>query len=156
MNFNELSPGLMRGLVFSFQGLALPESIPFKINGIGNVKFTDIILADSNGGSVPVQAKDYDASVNNLLPAKTALTETYPNPFNPTSTIQYDLAHDGHVEIIVYDATGRLVVELINQHQTAGYDKSVTWNASNQASGMYFAKLVAGDVVQTQKLVLLK
>jgi len=63
--------------------------------------------------------------------------------------------NDGHVEIMIYDATGRLVDELVNQNQTAGYH-SITWNASNQASGMYFAKMIAGDVVQTQKLVLLK
>ena len=48
-----------------------------------------------------------------------------------------------------------LVDELINQNQEAGYH-SITWNASNQASGMYFAKMIAGDVVQTQKLILLK
>ena len=45
--------------------------------------------------------------------------------------------------------------ELVNQNQEAGYH-SITWNASNQASGMYFAKMIAGDIVQTQKLVLLK
>ena len=155
VNYNELSPGLMRGLVFSFQGLALPESIPFKINGDGNVKFKDVILADSNGGSVPVQSQDYDYTDGPNLPYKTAITGTHPNPFNPTATISYDLAYNGHVEIMIYDATGRLVTELVNQHQDAGrFD--ISWNASNQASGMYFAKMVAGDVVQTQKLVLLK
>jgi len=97
----------------------------------------------------------YDISFSNVLPIKTELTDAYPNPFNPSSTINYGLMNDGHIEIMVYDATGRLVDELVNQHQTAGYH-SITWNASNQASGMYFAKMVVGDIVQTQKLVLLK
>ena len=57
---------------------------------------------------------------------------------------------------MVYDATGRLVTELVNQIQAAQKGYQVTWNASNQASGMYFAKMVVGDVVQIQKLVLLK
>jgi len=81
--------------------------------------------------------------------------QIHSTPVHPSSTINYGLMNDGHIEIMVYDATGRLVDELVNQHQTAGYH-SITWNASNQASGMYFAKMIAGDVVQTQKLVLLK
>ena len=56
---------------------------------------------------------------------------------------------------MVYDAAGRLVEALVNGHQEGG-KYSITWNASTQSSGMYFAKMVAGDVVQTQKLVLLK
>ena len=56
---------------------------------------------------------------------------------------------------MIYDAAGRLVEELVNGHKDGG-SYSVNWNASNQASGMYFVKMVAGDVVQTQKLVLLK
>ena len=90
-----------------------------------------------------------------MLPIKTGLSDSYPNPFNPTTSINYGLSNDVYVEIMVYDASGRLVDELVNQNQTAGYH-SITWNASNQASGMYFAKMIAGDIVQTQKLILLK
>ena len=162
VKFNELSDGLIRGLIFSLQGLVLPGNLSFEFvnaegfDGTSTIEFTEIILADSKGKGVGVLAQSYDVSFsNNLMPVKTALTDTYPNPFNPSSTINYGLAQEGHVEIMVYDATGRLIDELVNQHQTSGYH-SVTWNASNQASGMYFAKMVAGDVVQTQKLVLLK
>ena len=56
---------------------------------------------------------------------------------------------------MIYDAAGRLVEELVNGHQDGG-SYSISWNASNQASGMYFVKMMAGDIVQTQKLVLLK
>ena len=162
VKFNELSDGLIRGLVFSLQGQALPGNLPFEFvnvegfDGTSTIEFKDIILADSNGKGVDVQAQTYDISFSNgLLPVKTELTDSYPNPFNPTTSINYGLQKDGYVEIIVYDASGRLVEEFVNQNQTAGYH-SITWNASNQASGMYFAKMVAGDVVQTQKLVLLK
>ena len=162
VKYNELSDGLIRGLVFSLQGQALPENLPFEFvnvegfDGTSTIEFKDIILADSNGKGVDVQAQTYDISFSaGLLPVKTELTDSYPNPFNPTTSINYGLQKDGYVEIMVYDASGRLVEELVNQNQTAGYH-SITWNASNQASGMYFAKMVAGDVVQTQKLVLLK
>ena len=154
---------VMRGLIFSMQGLILNENPKFAVEFAADfqetstIEFVDIILADTEGNSIAVDIQSFDISnANNLLPVKTELTDAYPNPFNPSATIKYDLANDGHVEIMVYDATGRLVDELVNQHQTAGYDYSVTWNASNQASGMYFAKMIVGDVVQTQKLVLLK
>ena len=154
---------VMRGLIFSLQGLILNENPKFAVEfaadfqGTSTIEFVDIILADTDGNSIAVDIQSFDISnSSNLLPVKTELTDAYPNPFNPSSSINYGLANDGHVEIMVYDATGRLVNELVNQHQTAGWNKSSTWNASNQASGMYFAKMVAGDVVQTQKLVLLK
>ena len=159
---NELSDGLIRGLVFSLQGQALPENLPFEFlnaegfDGTSTIEFNDIILADSNGKGIEVEAQAYDVNFSNAaLPVRTELTGSYPNPFNPTTAINYGLQNDGYVEIMVYDASGRLVKELVSQHQVAGYH-SINWNASSQASGMYFAKMVAGDVVQTQKLVLLK
>ncbi len=162
VKYNELSDGLIRGLVFSLQGQALPGNLPFEFvnvegfDGTSTIEFKDIILADSNGTGVDVQAQTYDISFSTgLHPVKTELTGSYPNPFNPTTAINYGLEKDGHVEIMIYDAAGRLVEELVNGHQEGG-SYSITWNASNQASGMYFAKMVAGNVVQTQKLVLLK
>jgi hypothetical protein len=161
VKYNELSDGLIRGLIFSMQGQALPKDLKFEFlnadgfSGNSTVEFQDIILADSQGNGVEVQAQSYDVSFSNTLPIKTELSGSYPNPFNPTTAINYSVATSGNVEIMVYDAAGRLVQELVNGHQDGG-SYSVTWNASGQASGMYFAKMIAGDVVQTQKLVLLK
>ena len=161
VSYNELSEGLIRGLVFSFQGHALPENLPFEFvnvegfEGTSTIEFKDFILAGSKGNNVEVETQSYDINFSSVLPVKTELSGSYPNPFNPTTSINYGLETDGHVEIMIYDAAGRLVEELMNGHQDGG-SYSITWNASNQASGMYFAKMVAGDVVQTQKLVLLK
>jgi hypothetical protein len=161
VKYNELSDGLIRGLVFSMQGHALPNNLKFEFlnadgfDGTSTIEFKEIILADGQGNGVEVEAQTYDVSFSNVMPVKTELSDSYPNPFNPTTSINYSVANEGHVEIMVYDAAGRLVEELINGHQDGG-SYSITWNASNQASGMYFAKMVVGDVVQTQKLVLLK
>ena len=162
VSYNELSDGLIRGLVFSFQGHALPENLPFEFvnvegfEGTSTIEFKDFILADSKGNNVEVETQSYDINFSNsVLPVKTELSGSYPNPFNPTTSINYGLEKDGHVEIMIYDAAGRLVEELMNGHQDGG-SYSITWNASSQASGMYFVKMVAGDFVQTQKLVLLK
>ena len=159
---NELSDGIIRGLVFSLQGQSLPENLTFEFlnaegfDGTSTIEFQDIILADDSGNSVDVETQSYDINFsNNLLPVKTELSGSYPNPFNPTTSINYALANAGNVEIIIYDAAGRLVEELVNGHQDGG-SYSISWNASNQSSGMYFAKMVAGEVIQTQKLVLLK
>ena len=161
VSYNELSEGLIRGLVFSFQGLALPENLPFEFvnvegfEGTSTIEFKDFILAGSKGNNVEVETQSYDINFSSVLPVKTELSGSYPNPFNPTTSINYGLEKDGHVEIMIYDAAGRLVEELMNGHQDGG-SYSLTWNASSQASGMYFVKMVAGDFVQTQKLVLLK
>jgi hypothetical protein len=161
VKYNELSDGLIRGLVFSMQGQALPKNLEFEFlnvegfDGTSTIEFKEIILADSQGNGIKAEVQTYDVSFANLLPVKTELSDSYPNPFNPTTSINYSVANAGQVEIMIYDATGRLVEELVNGHQDGG-SYNITWNASNQASGMYFAKMVAGDVVQTQKLVLLK
>jgi len=161
VSYNELSEGLIRGLVFSFQGHALPENLPFEFvnvegfEGTSTIEFNDFILAGSTGNNVEVETQSYDINFSSVLPVKTELSGSYPNPFNPTTSINYGLETDGHVEIMIYDAAGRLVEELMNGHQDGG-SYSLTWNASSQASGMYFVKMVAGDFVQTQKLVLLK
>jgi hypothetical protein len=161
VKYNEISEGILRGLIFSMQGQALPGNLEFEFlntdgfSGSSKIEFNDIILADKQGNSVEVETQAYDVNFSNVLPIKTELAGSYPNPFNPTTSINYSIANAGNVEIMIYDASGRFVEELVNGHKDGGA-YSVTWNASNQASGMYFAKMVAGEVVQTQKLVLLK
>ena len=162
VQYAELSDGLIRGLVFSMQGLVLSENLKFEFlnadgfEGTSTIEFQDFILADETGKSVDVEIySSYEVDFKDVTPVKTELSDSYPNPFNPTTSINYGLEKDGHVEIMIYDAAGRLVEELVNGHQDGG-SYSITWNASSQASGMYFAKMIAGDVVQTQKLVLLK
>ena len=161
VKFNELSDGLIRGLVFSMTGDELPKNLEFEFinadgfEGTSTIEFQDLILANEKAEPIDVDFQSYDVSFANALPIKTELSGSYPNPFNPTTSINYSIANDSHVEIMVFDAAGRLVEELVNGNQDGG-SYSITWNASNQASGMYFAKMVVGEFVQTQKLVLLK
>ena len=127
VSYNELSEGLIRGLVFSFQGLALPENLPFEFvnvegfEGTSTIEFKDFILAGSKGNNVEVETQSYDINFSaSVLPVKTELSGSYPNPFNPTTSINYGLEKDGHVEIMIYDAAGRLVEELVNGHKDGG------------------------------------
>jgi hypothetical protein len=89
------------------------------------------------------------------IPESYALSQNYPNPFNPSTTLKYELPRASHVTLTVYDLLGREVTTLVNAIEKPGY-KSVEWNASGVASGVYFYRLQAGNFVQTRKLLLLR
>ena len=84
-----------------------------------------------------------------------ALANNYPNPFNPSTIINYTLPSNEYVSLKVYDIIGREVATLINQQQSAGvYD--VEFNASNFTSGVYFYKIEAGSFSAIKKMLLVK
>ena len=88
-------------------------------------------------------------------PLEFSLKECYPNPFNPRTTISYDVSTLSNVNINIYNMNGQLVEVLSNKlHQPGAYN--VIWNAEGYTSGVYFVKLIAGDFVDTQKIMLIK
>jgi hypothetical protein len=89
------------------------------------------------------------------LPTQFALMHNYPNPFNPTTTINYQLPKSAKISLRLYDLSGREVVTLVNAVQSAGY-YSVIFNAANLPSGAYFYRLQAGNFVETKKLLLVR
>jgi endo-1,4-beta-xylanase len=89
------------------------------------------------------------------VPAMFALLQSYPNPFNPTTAISYQLVANSFVELKVYDALGRMVAALVNEEKPAG-SYTVTWNAQNYSSGVYVYRIVAGDHVDSKKMLLMK
>ena len=98
--------------------------------------------------------------IDETLPITYNLHNAYPNPFNPITTLQYDLPENANVNITIYDMMGRQVKTLVNGSQTAGYH-SIQWNATNDrnepvSAGVYLYSIEAGEFVQTKKMVLLK
>jgi photosystem II stability/assembly factor-like uncharacterized protein len=91
---------------------------------------------------------------SNLKPTSFSLS-TFPNPFNPTTTIAYDLPKSGHISLRVFDLLGREVIVLKNGMMEAGSHRA-TFDGSRLASGIYFARLEAAEFSQTRKLMLLK
>jgi hypothetical protein len=94
------------------------------------------------------------------LPQGFALEQNFPNPFNPFTTLRYDLPEYALANITIYDMMGRQVKTLVNGSQTAGY-KSIQWNATNDegksvSAGLYLYTIQAGKFRQTKKMVLLK
>lgn len=79
----------------------------------------------------------------------------YPNPFNPTTTITYALPEPGSVKIVVYNSIGKKVKTLVDENKSAG-KYTVTFNASNLPSGMYYYTLRAGNYTESKRMLLLK
>jgi len=94
------------------------------------------------GDSRPARPADYGLSVS-------------PNPFNPSTAVSYELRASSYVSLRAYDTSGREVATLVDGWKKAGVHE-VTFDASGLPSGIYLARLTAGDVTQVQKLVLLK
>ena len=97
---------------------------------------------------------------SNGFPVRFTVYPNFPNPFNPTTQIKYDLPKDNLITITVYDVMGRKVRSLMNDSQTAGYH-TVGWDAKNDigegvAAGMYLFSIQAGEFNAVRKMVLLK
>ncbi len=99
---------------------------------------------------VTVSVEDYDE-----LPLEFHLSNNYPNPFNPTTTINFALPKNSDVKLIVYDIMGRKVTELLKAKMNAGHHK-VTFNGSKLSSGVYYYRLEAGENVSVKKMMLIK
>jgi PKD repeat protein len=84
-----------------------------------------------------------------------ALYSNYPNPFNPTTTISYQLASASFVKISIYDARGKLVETLVNEQKDRG-NYSVVWDASGLSSGIYIYKITAGKYSNVNKCLLIR
>ena len=107
------------------------------------------VLKTTNGGLVFVNPISLD------VPKSYLLSQNFPNPFNPATTINYELPEAGYVKLVVYDILGREIVILVNEKESAGRYK-VQWDASQYPSGVYFYKLITKDFSETKKMVLIK
>jgi hypothetical protein len=94
----------------------------------------------------------YDGSE---LPEEYQLSQNYPNPFNPSTTINFHLPQDGFITLKLYDILGKEVTTLAEGYKNRGR-YSVSFDASNLASGMYIYRLQAGDFVSSKKMTLIK
>ena len=95
------------------------------------------------------------ASVASLMPQDFSLSRAYPNPFNPSTTIDFAVPFESNVVISIYDISGKQIETLVSQTYFAG-NHSVIWNAQNYSSGIYFVKMISEGFVDSQKLMLVK
>jgi hypothetical protein len=127
---------------------------------IGNVVVTALaarrtdgtVVAGTHGrgafsGTIPATAVEDES-----LPVQTSLLPNYPNPFNPSTTIRFRVAHSGPVTVTLYTTGGELVATLLRGVREAG-EHEVVWEPRGLASGTYICRLDAGDVRQSRKLL---
>lgn len=93
--------------------------------------------------------------ISGEVPTSFSLMQNFPNPFNPSTAIRFDIPKASFVSIVVYDIMGREVEVLANENARAG-KYEVKWNASVYSSGIYFYTLRTGDFSQTKKMILTK
>ncbi len=107
---------------------------------------TEVIIASTSGKQVDVKVS---------IPKSISLGKAYPNPFNPSTAMDLNLSDASFVSMQVVNVKGQIVSTLVDGYMDAGYH-SITWDAQNMTSGMYFVKVEANGELITQKLMLVK
>lgn len=118
-------------------------------DGIASTGSADTFSLPTSTGVVGV--KDYRSG----RPAEFALSQNFPNPFNPSTSIKFQLPSESHVKLTVYSLLGQEVAVLIDGKMTPGY-KSVDFNPSGLPSGVYLYRLSAGSFTQVRKMLLVR
>ena len=143
-----LSPALPAGLTFD----AVTRTIAGTPRAAAETVYT-YTVADANGATASLLLQ--------TLPTAFSLADNFPNPFNPTTTIQYALPQAADVELTVYNIVGQPIRTLVAEHQSAGR-YAVEWDATNDSghslsSGMYFYRLeTGGEFREVKKMLLIK
>ena len=130
------------------------ETPQFKYLDNTTGKLTDLYHGDipqwENNGIYILGSMD----VKEILPQEIMLS-TYPNPFNPTTTLSFMVQNEGMLQLAIYNISGQLVSELVHEYRTPG-SVEYNWDAGNHPSGVYLARLNINNTFYTQKLVLMK
>ncbi len=120
----------------------------------GYVEVTEFLGSDPQAEAIYLEIINTDKNTS-VLPEEFSLSQNHPNPFNPVTEISFSLPQANQVSLDVYNITGQKVAEIASGQFEAG-NHSVTWDASGQASGVYFYRLQAGEFEATRKMLLLK
>lgn len=112
-----------------------------------------IVVSDSSAHTFEGSVSAEEDEVN--VPASYALSDAYPNPFNPSSTIRFELPEPAHVRVTIYDALGRVVQRLVDDEFAPGAYE-IMLDASSLASGTYFYRMQAGSFDETKSIFLSK
>jgi hypothetical protein len=94
-------------------------------------------------------------NVSSEVPTENKLYSNYPNPFNSTSNLKFEIANLGNVRLVIYDVTGRDVQTLVNEYMKPGTYEA-TFDGSGLNSGVYFYKLMTGNFTETKKMLIIK
>jgi len=122
--------------------VVLPEEGKL-FSSIGEYTIDEVIAANASG------------YIETSMPVSFNLSDAYPNPFNPSTSLDIELSYESNVSVMAYNVMGQMVSVLHDGNMAAGLH-SITWDAANLASGMYIIKAEVADNVSSQKVMLLK
>jgi len=147
-------------LVYDIKDVFHPIEAAFhKLNMIATnvLVVNDLVFLSQGDGGFSVYKNLISSNIEDRknIPHEYSLSQNFPNPFNPETTISYSIPKSEHVTLKVFDVLGREVSTIVDEYKQAGAYKA-NFNASGLVSGVYFYQLSAGSYVQTKKLVLLK
>ena len=129
------------------------EQYTYFAENVGEIK-KDRIYPDPH--TTLLQQINFQTNIEKMIPNECSLGQNCPNPFNPLTTIEYQVPSESYIEIGVYDITGKQVASLINTNRKAGYHK-VIWNVMDLVSGIYIYTLrIDNMVVDRKKMIILK
>jgi hypothetical protein len=111
----------------------------------------------SFSNSIPISGEGHPSNVDEkeIPPNEFVLNQNYPNPFNPSTSIQYAISSRQFVSLKIYDVLGNEISTLVNEYRDAG-NYEAEFNAEKLSSGVYYYQLIAGNFVETKKMILLR
>ena len=168
ISYHASENGALRVVLYSLTGDTIPAGsgpvlrVGFEPRGTKPARLTveEVLLADQMGRSVPVRTTALEWEAVRAIPTVYALSQNFPNPFNVSTTIAFDLPVQGKVDLSIYSLDGQRICSLVDEVRHAG-SYSVVWDGKDEAghavaSGVYFYRLRAGDFVSTKRMVVLK
>lgn len=143
--------------------LTYPDSLRLRIKtsgGVPNGGYTVRVVGNGPNGT-PVHERFININVgfvgivNQNQPAEYSLGQNYPNPFNPSTKVNFSIVNSGFVNVSVYDISGKLISNLVNQNLKSG-SYEYEWNAKDYPSGVYFYRITTPGFIDTKKMILVK
>ncbi len=154
------APGIIQHIPWNapldtYEYIAYCGDYPFWPVDSSSFDFTVVHSNAISGGTDEWTTPEWSTEEVENVPSECNLIGNYPNPFNPTTNISFNLPQEGKVSLKIYDLMGREVATLIDGIKPAGHH-SVVWDATDSPSGIYFYKLTIGNKTFTKRMTLLK
>ncbi|MEX0721397.1 MAG: T9SS type A sorting domain-containing protein [Balneolaceae bacterium] len=134
------------------------EAVSSEVLGTAEIKVTDQSQSQSVEAMVILNENEsvsLERLTLNEIPKEFELSQNYPNPFNPVTQIKYSVPEETKVQLTIFNLLGQTVAELVNEQKSPGR-YTVSWDAENNSSGVYMYRLVAGENILTNKMMLIK
>jgi len=142
---------------------SISDAVTFQIWDASMNIYYDAVASEDipwGGNNISTSVQSLNVNTDLLIeglstPYTYNISNVYPNPFNPITSIEYSLSENSTIELLIYNIHGRQIQTLVQGFQTAGYH-SINWNASNYPSGVYLIQLASAKHIENRKIIFIK